>query len=413
MKKILTLIGLLLVYSTVFAQTTEQQIDELLHKLSEGENIEGLVVNIRDVRFETGSAELNVYNRQLLDKVIVLLNRVENIDLKIVGHTDNVGTESQNLVLSSQRASSIKVYLINNGVEASRLTAIGMGEQVPLVENTTAENRAINRRVEFEVIKTSRKKIIQIQDIIVFNDETQKGVIYIGVSGGIVEYRNIETDKLEGVSKNEIKKVILSSGEIITFKKEVETTTSVKPSKSNKLSFDKFKARFKKIPFFKPSKKVSKSSSIYSLSLGPVTTIGRTSKYYKTVIPPVAFTFEKAVINNIRFQFHASYYLRKFRLNESFIKHSYHYYTVGAGLNYHINLNKIDKLDPYLGLNLNFRQVRLASPTQKDSNHKISLQFMAGIRYYLLPNMALQLEAGNNSTSAIRFGIAVLLPKSN
>ena len=72
-------------------------------------------------------------------------------NLIINGHTDNVGSDESNKILSEKRAAAVKAYLINKGVEASRLKSFGWGEEKPTADNNTAAGRTLNRRVEFIV----------------------------------------------------------------------------------------------------------------------------------------------------------------------------------------------------------------------------------------------------------------------
>ena len=78
-----------------------------------------------------------------------MLSANPKITIEVQGHTDNVGQAAYNQKLSQQRADSVKAYLVRKGVEGSRLVAKGYGMTQPLVPNTTAPNRALNRRVQF------------------------------------------------------------------------------------------------------------------------------------------------------------------------------------------------------------------------------------------------------------------------
>lgn len=86
-----------------------------------------------------------------MEKLAVYL--LQNLELKatIIGHTDNVGEKQKNLILSQQRAESVMSYLINLGVSADRISAIGKGDQEPRADNETEEGRLMNRRVEVEL----------------------------------------------------------------------------------------------------------------------------------------------------------------------------------------------------------------------------------------------------------------------
>jgi outer membrane protein OmpA-like peptidoglycan-associated protein len=68
------------------------------------------------------------------------------------GHTDDVGTESDNQRLSQDRAISVKNFLLSNGIEAGRITSRGFGESKPIDSNSTEQGRANNRRTEIEIL---------------------------------------------------------------------------------------------------------------------------------------------------------------------------------------------------------------------------------------------------------------------
>jgi outer membrane protein OmpA-like peptidoglycan-associated protein len=73
------------------------------------------------------------------------------LKVEVRGHTDNVGSEESNHKLSHARANSVMAELVKNGVDPSRITAMGFGETMPIADNKTAEGRALNRRVAFDV----------------------------------------------------------------------------------------------------------------------------------------------------------------------------------------------------------------------------------------------------------------------
>lgn len=113
--------------------------------------IEQIVV-VEGVRFETNSAVLTSQATTVLDRVGASLNGQKNIKVEIGGHTDNVGAPAYNLLLSQQRAESVRQYLIGKGVDAARMTTQGYGEYRPVASNKTAAGRDANRRVEFKII---------------------------------------------------------------------------------------------------------------------------------------------------------------------------------------------------------------------------------------------------------------------
>jgi type IX secretion system PorP/SprF family membrane protein len=104
-----------------------------------------------DFNFEFNSAEVNRKTGEYLDDLAKAL--IDNPELKIelIGHTDNVGSQKFNMKLSQYRAQKIKDYLVGKGVEASRISAEGRGLNEPLNDNSTDQERALNRRVELTI----------------------------------------------------------------------------------------------------------------------------------------------------------------------------------------------------------------------------------------------------------------------
>ena len=108
------------------------------------------------IEFETGNAVLLPKSWPVLDQVAGTLVKGPHIQLvEIQGHTDDTGDEGKNLMLSENRAKSVRAYLIMKGVAAERLSVRGFGTRVPLGNNATPEGREKNRRVEFRIVKQS------------------------------------------------------------------------------------------------------------------------------------------------------------------------------------------------------------------------------------------------------------------
>jgi outer membrane protein OmpA-like peptidoglycan-associated protein len=106
---------------------------------------------LKGVRFETASAKLTPGARTIVDEVARTLKSQPKVNAEVGGHTDDVGNDAYNLILSSQRAESVRQHLIGKGVAPERLTAKGYGETQPIASNDTPEGRDANRRVDFKV----------------------------------------------------------------------------------------------------------------------------------------------------------------------------------------------------------------------------------------------------------------------
>jgi iron complex outermembrane recepter protein len=113
--------------------------------------LEEMNFNAKNVTFLTGSSKLTRQATSELDELVVIMNKFPKLGINIDGHTDNTGTAAKNMALSQTRANEVKDYLVKKGVEESRLTATGYGQEKPLGNNATAAGRAQNRRVEFSV----------------------------------------------------------------------------------------------------------------------------------------------------------------------------------------------------------------------------------------------------------------------
>jgi outer membrane protein len=111
-------------------------------------------VIVRAVDFEFNLSQLTAPAQQTLDEVANALLTQTELKVEIQGHTDSIGSAAYNLNLSQRRAEAVKTYLISKGVSASVLTAKGYGKAKPIASNDTAEGRAQNRRVAFEIRNT-------------------------------------------------------------------------------------------------------------------------------------------------------------------------------------------------------------------------------------------------------------------
>ncbi len=114
--------------------------------------VQGATVQLSDVNFEYNSAEIMPTSLPSLQQVLRLLETNPEVQIELAAHTDDRGNENYNLRLSQQRAASVRNYLIEKGIDPVRLKAIGYGKSKPLVPNTSDENRAKNRRVEFVIL---------------------------------------------------------------------------------------------------------------------------------------------------------------------------------------------------------------------------------------------------------------------
>jgi outer membrane protein OmpA-like peptidoglycan-associated protein len=117
----------------------------------------GVVMNLDSsaIQFEFDRATIRQENRELLSRVAGILLTSSDYRVQIFGHTDDVGTEQYNQVLSERRAGAVRDYLITAGIDPEIITSKGFGKSSPLVQETSVLTRARNRRVELAVIDST------------------------------------------------------------------------------------------------------------------------------------------------------------------------------------------------------------------------------------------------------------------
>jgi outer membrane protein OmpA-like peptidoglycan-associated protein len=137
----------------------EQEKKELRERLREQlnailetqETARGLIMNVPDVLFVTGSARLTAVAREKLARVGGILAAQPDLHITAEGHTDNVGSSEENQRLSERRATAVLAYLVQQKVPLTAVDTIGVGEARPIASNDTAAGRQQNRRVELIV----------------------------------------------------------------------------------------------------------------------------------------------------------------------------------------------------------------------------------------------------------------------
>ena len=115
----------------------------------QGENIKLIMPG--NITFATNSSEISSSFYPVLNSVAQILSQFDKSNVDVTGFTDSIGNFEPNQILSEQRANSVAAYLINQGLNQSRVAARGMGERYPIAPNDTEQGRAQNRRVEISI----------------------------------------------------------------------------------------------------------------------------------------------------------------------------------------------------------------------------------------------------------------------
>jgi outer membrane protein OmpA-like peptidoglycan-associated protein len=113
----------------------------------------GNKISLQNIYFPPNESRLTDFARLMLVELTHVLAREKNLVVEIGAHTDDVGTVEFNQQLSEKRAQAVKQHLLEKGAREGQLVIKGYGEVLPLQPNTSDANRAINRRVEFKILK--------------------------------------------------------------------------------------------------------------------------------------------------------------------------------------------------------------------------------------------------------------------
>ena len=114
------------------------------------------LIVLHNIYFEFDKADLHPRSNKELQQLVAIMNSDPMMEIEIIGHTDDMGSDSYNLRLSRMRAYAVKMYLLENNIAESRLLISGKGDTEPLATNVTEGGRQKNRRIEFRVLKMNQ-----------------------------------------------------------------------------------------------------------------------------------------------------------------------------------------------------------------------------------------------------------------
>jgi outer membrane protein OmpA-like peptidoglycan-associated protein len=134
------------------AETVREKLRQQLNSvLATSETARGLIVNMSDVLFDTGKYTLKTTTQVSLAKVAGILEAYPGLKVQVEGYTDSVGSDDFNQKLSDNRASTVKDFLVAQGVSPNNITSQGFGKNDPVADNSSSSGRAQNRRVNMVV----------------------------------------------------------------------------------------------------------------------------------------------------------------------------------------------------------------------------------------------------------------------
>ncbi|HEU4902836.1 MAG TPA: OmpA family protein [Flavisolibacter sp.] len=146
----------------VIGRKMDKQAEAIAKEMKDAEIIregEGIIVRFSEkVLFAYDRSDLNTMAKTNLDKLNAILTQYPETNITVIGHTDSKGAKDYNQTLSVERAGSVTAYAGQNGINTTRLTALGKGETDPIATNETEEGRSQNRRVEFVITANEKMK---------------------------------------------------------------------------------------------------------------------------------------------------------------------------------------------------------------------------------------------------------------
>ncbi len=396
LQKYIALAALLFVANMLPGQTPDEDLRNVFYKLDHGESVEHLLINLSDINFATGTANLESGAKTYLDQVAKLLRSVPNMSLMVKGHADNTGSVTANEKLSTDRASSVRNYLILQNIASIRLNAQGFGSSLPVSENTTSEGRAKNRRVELEILKIETVKALQ--DVIVLRNGERVGAIVRNYDMSQITYRQFSDAAEQKVATARVEKIVFADGREVRFDL---------PATAQKPTGNKPNRKFSFRPFAE-SESFHPGQFVLGLGLGVENNVGIKYRDSKVSLPPVWAVLELPLKHNVGVGLSGGAMMWQPKQNDG--RSEFLYYSFAPRVAYHFNLGS--NVDLYTGLAITARFVNLKAEREGMSpisitNNRIDAGLFGGIRYYFNRTLGIYGEYGNDNVACARIGISL------
>ena len=404
--------------SVIYAQNVT--LDEVVSSIRNDENVADQKVIINDLHFDTNSANVSEESKIILDNVALVLQKMPTIKLRIEGHSDNVGNAENNKKLSKKRSESVTDYLISQGVSSHRINYIGLGEDVPIFDNSSEEGRAKNRRVQivFEELDIRTHYIV-------LHDGSQLSAVVILINDSNIEYKTLENESFISVEKSRIKEIRFADGTVLKQLAPKDTDgdgvideEDKCPKKAGLIGNDGCpketepkENRFSLKLGDKPPK-MDKGFRHLQLGVGLSSNLQAKAPNTSLVLPAVYAMYEKGLSKNIGASVAVGLALRK----DKTWGYSHRYWSIAFRGIYHLNVH--DKIDPYGGMGFTFRRYSVVdraercanglkperNDTKREANNDTSLNIFLGCRYFLNETKGAFIEMGNDGITTFKLG---------
>jgi len=140
--------------------TLSGRLQDALSKVADTQqSARGMIVNLPDILFAVNQATLKPEASMVLAKLAGILLIMQDLNLRVEGHTDSTGSAAYNQKLSQQRADSVMDFLARQGIATQRMKSVGYGMDRPVADNNSADSRQKNRRVEIVIAEGEVKEV--------------------------------------------------------------------------------------------------------------------------------------------------------------------------------------------------------------------------------------------------------------
>lgn len=216
---ILSLISFVGLQTTLWATSSPQNIQQIIHKLKEGKNIKNTKIILSEVQFQEGRSDILSSSKQELDEIAELLLQIPTVALEISNHTDNKGDKNAKKQLSQRRAKNVVDYLNLKGVPFQQLNYKGWGWHRPISDNRSKEGRLKNNRTELLVtglVAGPHQIITKQQQISVSN---------FLLEGNKLVYWKTNESAAKSLTVSDIQQIEMSYGKQLKFNTETLTAS--------------------------------------------------------------------------------------------------------------------------------------------------------------------------------------------
>ncbi len=412
-----------------FAQNGDMNLQDLkrvVQRLDNGEQIDKLDVEFRDILYDINRSDLSKSDESYLLQIAEIMLRSDRVVFEINAHSCPFTDEFEDR-LSADRSFEIKELLLDQGIDPDRIKVNNLSNKFPLIQSDSVDT-SLNRRVEISFIPTVLADYL---DVIVLKSGEEISGRVTTANVEVVKYRD-SNNKVRKFRTEEVKEVRFQDGDVLVFDKgenepkeqsvkqnKIRTKKSGDVSDSDKIKriFSGINFKGKKLRLREPDifgKNVLIVQGAYNIksNLGPNYKLRES----KTSFPRLSATIEYGLFKNVGIGITAG--LEKWGINP--LEFEYTYSSIGVRAAFHIALHP--SVDPYFGIGANYRTVSFVNDPElcgedwagfrhEQSNSSWGFDPFIGIRVFLNDRVGMFGEIGSDALSFYKLGFQYVLVK--